>query len=341
MLIKYSYAFIAMPGGFGTLDEIFELAVLIQTEKIKRFPIVLIGRDFWEPLLEFLRERPLAEGTISGADLRLLAGHRRDRGDHRAPRRRGDAAVRPQLRQATQADAGHLRRARSGVSRRPALSITICRCPRSPLATLRRRFPLLAAAAIAAVAVLTACDRGEQGAGSAGAPAGGGPPKMPPVPVEVATAERGEMPITITAVGSFQSPETTTVAADVAGLIVYLDAPEGRVVERRPRPRPARPVGVEGDAPGGRSAQEERRRRARPRRAAARGRRGPALDLRRRRGRGRGRAPGSSPRPAPAWARTRSRLRSPACCRSRARRWASTCRRATPSSSSPRSTRSS
>jgi hypothetical protein len=72
MLIKYSYAFIAMPGGFGTLDEIFELAVLIQTEKIKRFPIVLIGRDFWEPLIEFLRERPLAEGTINGADLHLL-----------------------------------------------------------------------------------------------------------------------------------------------------------------------------------------------------------------------------------------------------------------------------
>jgi membrane fusion protein (multidrug efflux system) len=55
---------------------------------------------------------------------------------------------------------------------------------------------------------------------------------MPPLPVEVATVERGEMPITISAVGSFQSPETTTVAADVAGLIVYLDAPEGRVVSQ-------------------------------------------------------------------------------------------------------------
>jgi uncharacterized protein (TIGR00730 family) len=72
MLLKYSYAFIAMPGGFGTLDEIFELAVLVQTEKIKRFPIVLIGREFWDPLLDFLRERPLAAGTISGADLQLL-----------------------------------------------------------------------------------------------------------------------------------------------------------------------------------------------------------------------------------------------------------------------------
>jgi uncharacterized protein (TIGR00730 family) len=72
MLVKYSYAFIALPGGFGTLDEIFEIAVLIQTEKIKRFPVILIGRDFWEPLQDFLRRRPLAEGTINGADLRLI-----------------------------------------------------------------------------------------------------------------------------------------------------------------------------------------------------------------------------------------------------------------------------
>jgi membrane fusion protein (multidrug efflux system) len=101
--------------------------------------------------------------------------------------------------------------------------------PALSVAALRRRFPLLAAAAIAAAAVLTACDRGGESAGATGAP-GGGPPKMPPVPVDVATAERGPIPITILAVGSFQSPETTTVAADVAGLIVYLDAPEGRVV---------------------------------------------------------------------------------------------------------------
>ena len=72
MLVKYSYAFIALPGGFGTLDEIMEIAVLIQTEKIKKFPVILIGRDFWEPLIDYLRRRPLAEGTINGADLHLL-----------------------------------------------------------------------------------------------------------------------------------------------------------------------------------------------------------------------------------------------------------------------------
>ncbi len=49
MLVKYSYAFIAMPGGFGTLDEIFEVATLVQTGKIKQFPIVLMGREFWAP----------------------------------------------------------------------------------------------------------------------------------------------------------------------------------------------------------------------------------------------------------------------------------------------------
>ncbi|MBI3637337.1 MAG: TIGR00730 family Rossman fold protein [Candidatus Rokubacteria bacterium] len=54
MLVKYSYAFIAMPGGFGTLDEIFETATLIQTHKIRDFPLVLVGRDFWRPLTDFL-----------------------------------------------------------------------------------------------------------------------------------------------------------------------------------------------------------------------------------------------------------------------------------------------
>lgn len=68
MLVKYSYAFIAMPGGFGTLDEIFEVATLVQTDKIKQFPIVLIGREYWGPLMDFLRSRPLSAGTIDQLD---------------------------------------------------------------------------------------------------------------------------------------------------------------------------------------------------------------------------------------------------------------------------------
>jgi uncharacterized protein (TIGR00730 family) len=68
MLVKYSYAFIAMPGGFGTLDEIFEVATLIQTGKIKQFPLVLMGREFWRPLTDFLHSRLLAGGMIDAAD---------------------------------------------------------------------------------------------------------------------------------------------------------------------------------------------------------------------------------------------------------------------------------
>jgi hypothetical protein len=69
MLVKYSYAFIALPGGFGTLDELFECATLVQTGKIDRFPMVLMGRDFWQPMLDFLRSRMVEQGTIEQADL--------------------------------------------------------------------------------------------------------------------------------------------------------------------------------------------------------------------------------------------------------------------------------
>jgi uncharacterized protein (TIGR00730 family) len=69
MLVKYSYAFIALPGGFGTLDEIFETATLIQTGKIKEFPLILMGRDYWQPLVHFFRERLLAKKTIDVADV--------------------------------------------------------------------------------------------------------------------------------------------------------------------------------------------------------------------------------------------------------------------------------
>jgi uncharacterized protein (TIGR00730 family) len=68
MLVKYSYAFVALPGGFGTLDEIFEVATLIQTRKIRQFPVVLLGRAFWQPLLDFLQGRLVAERTIDMTD---------------------------------------------------------------------------------------------------------------------------------------------------------------------------------------------------------------------------------------------------------------------------------
>ncbi len=69
MLIKYSYAFVALPGGFGTLDEIFETLVLIQTGKVKQFPLILLGADFWGPLVRVLRERLLPAGTIDPGDV--------------------------------------------------------------------------------------------------------------------------------------------------------------------------------------------------------------------------------------------------------------------------------
>jgi uncharacterized protein (TIGR00730 family) len=72
MLVKYSYAFVALPGGFGTLDEIFETLVLIQTGKMKRFPLILLGVDFWKPLVEVLRQRLLPAGTIDDADVALI-----------------------------------------------------------------------------------------------------------------------------------------------------------------------------------------------------------------------------------------------------------------------------
>ncbi|WP_089939760.1 TIGR00730 family Rossman fold protein [Candidatus Entotheonella palauensis] len=71
MLVKYSYAFIVLPGGFGTMDELFEALTLIQTSKIKEFPVVLMGTDYWKPMLEFL-EKMIQAGTISPSDRDLL-----------------------------------------------------------------------------------------------------------------------------------------------------------------------------------------------------------------------------------------------------------------------------
>lgn len=72
MLVKYSYGFVALPGGFGTLDEVFETATLIQTGKIRDFPIVLVGTEFWLPFLDFLRSQLLASSTIDAADIDRL-----------------------------------------------------------------------------------------------------------------------------------------------------------------------------------------------------------------------------------------------------------------------------
>jgi len=69
MLVKYSYGFVAAPGGFGTMDELFEVATLIQTGKIKNFHVVLLGIEYWSPLLTFLRESLLANAAISVRDL--------------------------------------------------------------------------------------------------------------------------------------------------------------------------------------------------------------------------------------------------------------------------------
>ena len=72
MLMKYSKAFICLPGGFGSMDELFESLTLIQTKKIKPFPIILVGSDFWGGLLEWIKDQFLKNGTINQDDLFLL-----------------------------------------------------------------------------------------------------------------------------------------------------------------------------------------------------------------------------------------------------------------------------
>ncbi|MDO8210746.1 TIGR00730 family Rossman fold protein [Conexibacter sp. CPCC 206217] len=69
MFVRYSRAFVVLPGGFGTLDELFEALTLIQTRKIRSFPVVLVGADFWAPLIDWLRDRVLASGKISPEDM--------------------------------------------------------------------------------------------------------------------------------------------------------------------------------------------------------------------------------------------------------------------------------
>jgi uncharacterized protein (TIGR00730 family) len=72
MFIKYSQGFIVLPGGFGTLDELFESLTLIQTKKIGKFPIVLVGKDYWSGLYEWIKTRMIEEKNIHPDDLKLF-----------------------------------------------------------------------------------------------------------------------------------------------------------------------------------------------------------------------------------------------------------------------------
>ena len=72
MFVKYSQAFVVLPGGFGTLDELFEAITLVQTGKITRFPIVLVGSDFWGGLLDWVKNRMLPAGKVSQEDMELV-----------------------------------------------------------------------------------------------------------------------------------------------------------------------------------------------------------------------------------------------------------------------------
>jgi hypothetical protein len=72
MFVKYAMAYVILPGGFGTLDELFESLTLIQTRRIKSFPVVLMGSEFWKGLLDWLKKTMLRDGKIAAADLDLI-----------------------------------------------------------------------------------------------------------------------------------------------------------------------------------------------------------------------------------------------------------------------------
>ena len=72
MFVKYAQAFVILPGGFGTLDELFEALTLVQTQKVTSFPIVLMGTGYWSGLLDWLRDTAAGFGTISAKDVELL-----------------------------------------------------------------------------------------------------------------------------------------------------------------------------------------------------------------------------------------------------------------------------
>ncbi len=73
MFVKYAQGFVVLPGGFGTFDELFEAITLVQTKKVKQFPIVLVGKDYWEGLLEWIKNTVLKAANISPQDMDLIS----------------------------------------------------------------------------------------------------------------------------------------------------------------------------------------------------------------------------------------------------------------------------
>ncbi len=73
MFVKYAQAFVCLPGGFGTLDELFEALTLVQTRKVTRFPIILLGTEYWSGLLDWIRGTMLPAGKIGEQDIALLS----------------------------------------------------------------------------------------------------------------------------------------------------------------------------------------------------------------------------------------------------------------------------
>jgi uncharacterized protein (TIGR00730 family) len=72
MFVKYAVAYIILPGGFGTMDELLESITLIQTQKIKPFPVILVGSTYWKGLFDWMKDVVLKEGKISLADMDIL-----------------------------------------------------------------------------------------------------------------------------------------------------------------------------------------------------------------------------------------------------------------------------
>jgi uncharacterized protein (TIGR00730 family) len=72
MFVKYAQAFVILPGGFGTLDELFEALTLVQTRKVTRFPVILFGSEYWAGLISWVRGTLTETGTINAADLELI-----------------------------------------------------------------------------------------------------------------------------------------------------------------------------------------------------------------------------------------------------------------------------